>query len=164
MPISEDSDAIERITHWVKPALPKLSGDLEYIPLPNTDAIFILGVDFVWILPGPLQADRFKQALSLTLRDFPHCAGRLSHDTDTRLWRVRLTDEPVSFTVGKNTEVKLTEDILNNHHPDVADTLALNFETPKDAEHETLLRFKVTEWTLTGETTITMSISHALSK
>lgn len=125
----------------------------------------LLKVDLTWLLPGPLNIPRLKDALSLTLRDFPHCAGRLLHNEQENSWRLRLANEPVSITVGKNDEIEVTDDFMAGGHPEISDSLVgFRLVLSKEMEEEPLLRFRVTEWKQTGETSISMALSHAVGQ
>lgn len=103
---------------------------------------------------------RLKEALSLTLRDCPHLAGRLAFDEESKLWRIRLVNDAIPLTVSKNHDIDPTDSFMTEPHPELADTLETNFEAAKNHENEPLIKFRVTEWTKTGETSIAMSVSH----
>lgn len=168
--------------HWVKPTLPTALNGREFLPLPSSDLIFfavsLKGLHIVqllssnshqkteltWLVPGLLDICRLKEALSLTLRDFPHFCGLLSLDENTKSRRLLLSNKPVRLTVGKNTTVELTDEVMNESHPDIADTLPIAFQASEEIAREPLVRFRVTEWMKTGETTITITCCHLLSK
>lgn len=80
-----------------------------------------------WLLPDRLDIPRLKEALSLTLRDFPHCAGRLAYDGSKKEWSVYLANDAVPLTVGKNTDVYMSEQFMKGpRHRDIADTSTLD--------------------------------------
>lgn len=120
------------------------------------------------LLAGSLDIPRLKDALSLTLRDFPHLAGRLFYSEKDHSWKIRLKNEPVSIKVSKNDDIDPPEELMQifASHPDVYDKLPSGpvINAPPESPDECpLVRFRVTEWK-NGETTIGTSLCHILGK
>lgn len=73
------------------------------------------------VFPGPLDANKLKYALAQTLCDYPHAAGRLSYNKQTRKWSILLTNEGVPLTIG-TTNLPYAHDEWfrnNERHPDL---------------------------------------------
>ena len=96
------------------------------------------------------------------LSDFPHCAGRLSYNEQKKAWQNSLVNEAVCLTVGKNTEIEVTDQFMLDPHPDVSDSIPMYMVASDEAKKEALVRFKVIEWTKTGETSISASFCHVI--
>lgn len=190
-------------THWVKPALPTTLGDLTWLPVPPTDVILesvssdslqdvytltlAMQIDVTWVLPGPIDFKKFKHALSLALRDYPHRAGRLSYNEQSKQWRIRLNNEGVPITVGTtehpgiyspefNYERNPGESVLYTiHAPNIRLTVCAPISEFFDSIDESaferyelnpapLMKIKLTNFTKTGETTIMILFNHVTGK
>ena len=119
-------------------------------------------IDATWLLPGPLDIPCLKNAISRMLSDFPHCAGRLSYKEQKKAWQISLVNEAVCLTVGKNTEIQVNDEFMLDPHPDVSDSIPMYIVASDEAKKEALVRFKVIEWTKTGETSISLSFCHVI--
>ena len=110
----------ETHVHWVKPILPTILGNLESLFIPGTDKIFA-GLNCTWVFPGPLVVEKLKTALTQTLHDYLHAAGRLSCNPKTREWHIKLTNECVSITIGTTNLPYATDEWFQNNedHPDL---------------------------------------------
>lgn len=110
--------------HWVKPILPTTLGDMELLPVPGGDK-YLVTFDATWVFPGALCINKLKSSLALTLRDYPHTAGRLSCDPKTQEWRIRLTSDGVPITVGSTNLPSVTDEWFYNNelHPDIVGKL-----------------------------------------
>lgn len=53
-------------------------------------------IDGVYLLPGPIDVERLKKAIALTLSAYPHAAGRLKRGTDGS-WKVSHFSKIVYF-------------------------------------------------------------------
>ena len=177
--------------------LPTNLGDLEAIKISGTDQIFaavseygwivftrrsnlhVAQPDCTWIYPGPLDIKRLKIALSQTLRDYPHAAGRLQYESQTQKWYIKLTNEGVPITLG-TTNLPYAPDEwfhTNERHPDligkeyyfakcitilkIIDPMPMSFH-PLELNNEPLLRFKLVNWETTGETSLSVAFCHLL--
>lgn len=117
----------------------------------------------VYVFPGALDIEKLKHALAQMLRDYPHAAGRLSHDRVETKWRIILNNYGVSIAVGKTRRSGITGDHLNNGlHPDICDHLSAF--TDGELVDAPLLKFKIATWQATGETSLGVSFCHALGQ
>ena len=157
---------------------------LESLPMPVTDTFLApvsehhanlilciivtinlsIKLDIIWVFPGPLDLEKLKHALARTLRDYPHAAGRLSYDPATKKWRIRLTKEGVPISTGRTEHPGIFSNEFNHERsPDFLDTVRFP-ENPCDMAEEPLVRFKLTSWEKTGETSLSMSVNHVLGQ
>src|ERR1700734_3456315 len=181
-----NADSMDPVIHWVKANLPTTLGDLDWLPIPVTDKLLIpvsdrharpvldiisnaltnssIKIDVVSVFPGPLDLEKLKNALAQTLRDYPHAAGRLLHEPSMKTWRIRLTNEGVPISTGSTQNPGIFSDKFNHERsPEVLDSL--KFPTnPRDIAKEPLVRFKLTGWEKTGETSLSVSFCHMLGQ
>ena len=127
-------------TYWVKPSLPTQLNNIASIQVPGTDQIFAgvslccrsLGQkkkypnpftqpDLTLLFPSQLDLTRLRVGLSLTLRDYPHVAGRLSRDPKTKKWSIMLTNEGIPLITGTTSLPSASEEWFhrNERHPDL---------------------------------------------
>jgi hypothetical protein len=118
----------------------------------------------------------------MTLQAYPHAAGRLQRDVKGR-WHVRLGNQTsimkgtdlqgqiklskssVPLTVAASTSI-VTEDMISSRpmHNDFVDPFPWTF-FPLENERmsrEPLVRFKLVKLVMTGETSLTVHMSHVL--
>jgi hypothetical protein len=119
-----DNGLSESHIHWVKPILPTTLGERELLPISGGDK-FLAVFDATWVFPDALCIKKLRNALALTLRDYPHVAGRLSCDPKTQEWRIRLTNDGVPITVGSTSLPPATDEWFHNNelHPDLVGEL-----------------------------------------
>jgi hypothetical protein len=175
------------LIYWVKPVLPTALHNIESLPVVGPNKLYA-PVDSTLVFPGTLCVKKLRSALALTLRDYPHAAGRLSCDPKTQKWRIHLTNDGVPITVGSTNLSYPTDEWFhhNERHPDllgslspfehigidlaltmrfVIDRLPMSFsasEVGNEPWSQPLVRFKLTIWEKTGETSLSVSASHIL--
>jgi len=181
-----NADSVDPVIYWVKAILPTTLGDLDWLPIPVTDKLLIpvsdrharpvldiisnaftnssIKIDVVWVFPGPLDLEKLKHALAQTLRDYPHAAGRVLHEPSTKTWRIRLTNEgvPISTSSTQNPGI-FSYEFNHQRSPEVLDSLKFP-GNPLDLVKEPLVRFKLTSWEKTGETSLSVSFCHMLGR
>lgn len=91
----------EKQVEFILPKYPHSLAGRPWIPVPPTEVKFY-GVHSLWQYPGPLDTERLKSTLALTLRDYPLWAGRLAHqpindgavgnDVSESRWRIELNN------------------------------------------------------------------------
>jgi len=117
-----------------------------------------------WVFPGAICLEKLKQALSKTLHNYPHAAGRFSYDNQRRQWQIKLTNDGVPVALGR-TDLFLSDDLMRQQpHPDVIDTSEFTTITPVDLFDQPLLKLKLVSWDQTGETSLSLAWNHGLGK
>ena len=144
---------------WVKPKLPTILGNLQELPLPETDRTFV-PITFGWVVPGALDLTRFQDALSRTLADFPHTAGRF-HSPSPGVWTLRLTNDAVPVHVATSDGVP-DDKFFEEPSTDFFDPQPwVGFVDPPMAD-QPVMRIKLVTWTKTGDTSVGVTWCHAL--
>ncbi|KAF8183382.1 hypothetical protein BJ912DRAFT_549261 [Pholiota molesta] len=164
----------EKQVEFILPKYPHALAGRSWFPVPPTEVKFY-GIHSLWQYPGPLDVERLKSTLALTLSDYPLWAGRLARhpikdgafgdDVSESGWRIELdntagvqfssvsTRHPGIFRPGYQD---------NDLHRDFYE----GFEIPSVNLHgihpDPLMKVKLTHWELTGETSITTTFCHTL--
>jgi hypothetical protein len=115
-----------------------------------------------WVFPSAICLEKLKQALSKTLHDYPHAAGRFSYDSQGRKWQIKLTNDGVPVVLGR-TNLFLNDDLMRQQpHPDVIDASVFPPITPVDLFDQPLLKLKLVSWDQTGEASLSLAWNHGL--
>ncbi|KIM84836.1 hypothetical protein PILCRDRAFT_5880 [Piloderma croceum F 1598] len=119
--------------------------------------------DTTWVFPNALCVEKLRNTLAQTLRDYPHVAGRLYCNQKTQELRIKLTNDSVPITVGFTNLPYATDKWFynNENHPDIVDWLPMLFD-PSGVDNKPLVRFKLTTWKKTGETSLSVAWGHVL--
>jgi hypothetical protein len=119
-------------------------------------------MDIIWVFPGLLDLEKLKHVLAQTRRDYPHAAGRLLHEPSKKMWQIRLTNESIPISTGSTPNPGIFSDEFNHEKSlEVLDSLKFP-ANPLDLVKEPLVRFKLTSWEKTGETSLSVSFCHML--
>ncbi|KAL4079450.1 hypothetical protein J3A83DRAFT_1099355 [Scleroderma citrinum] len=164
--ISQTSPYIPTM-HLVSPKLPTVLGHRATVDLAGYD-LYLLYVDNVHVLPGKIDLDRFKNALSNTLQLYPHVAGQLR--CQDGCWFIELTNTPVPVDVSYVKE-KDSGSVLQDDWVIQEDVSPLMDHQPVDADPingtAPLIRFKLTffvEETCIADATGHFHFTHTLSQ
>ncbi|KAK7694407.1 hypothetical protein QCA50_001593 [Cerrena zonata] len=153
----------------VTPELPTVLSDQEALQFPDGNELFLqLQLNICHVVPSDIITDKFQSALSKTLANFPHAAGRLKHDEQGWKASIVLTNSPVSIEiVDEHDRDEVLSSNLRGSVLQKSEDL-LPFITPVSLEGAVtgqdvpLITFKLTKLSKTGETVIGISWNHIL--
>lgn len=152
MQVATIEDTPAETEYLIKPVLPTILGDQEYFDLFPTECVSIavhcellrrclpnLQADLTiliggWVVPGPIDVERLRYAISHALTLHPTAAGRLSYDEGTEKFRLNLNNEGVLLTVMPDcpTPGPWQEGFEHFRHPDLIGKISRRISDRKD--------------------------------
>lgn len=149
----------------VSPSTP--TGNNRRIELAGMDLWLAARIDNVFVYPGEIKIDRFKEALTRTLSLWPLVAGRTVLENDERYF-IEMCDNPIPVTLHINNDLKEWP-FDSNVIVEASDKLYPTFINKvqvtkcfKDSSHEPLVRFKLTHIVQSNEWILGISWYHPL--